>query len=157
MRPYVGVACAVWLCAFLTTAHGAFSGVGHVSAPAQVSSEAATALQQGPVVRRLQANVSNATNATVPAEYVSPCVQAVRDIIGLEQCEIDYRTADCDDENAVPWTTLDGPIIWLYGFGVLVMFMSLSVVCDEFFVPGMPQHAHTQLRQFLSLGGTALN
>ena len=87
-----------------------------------------------PLSRQLQDD--GGTNETTTNETVSECLQAVRAEGGLEQYEIDYREADCDGANTVPWTSLSGPIIWLHVFGVLVMFLSLSVVCDEFFVPG---------------------
>ena len=87
-----------------------------------------------PLSRQLQDD--GGTNETATNETASACIRAVRAEVGLEQCEIDYREADCDGANTVPWTSLSGPIIWLYVFGVLVMFLSLSVVCDEFFVPG---------------------
>ncbi len=82
--------------------------------------------------RQLQ---DNATNATV----LSACMQAIRDLGNIEQCEIEYRSNDCPEaetKNWVPWVTLDGAFVLLHIFGVLVMFMSLSIVCDEYFVPG---------------------
>lgn len=88
-------------------------------------------------VRQLQDGVANATNATAPV--LSECQQAIRDLGAIEQCEAAYRANDCPEatnKNRVPWSTLEGPFILLHIFGVLVMFMSLSVVCDEFFVPG---------------------
>jgi hypothetical protein len=87
------------------------------------------------LARRLQEG--NATNMTGP--LLSACMQAAEDTVGAEQCEINYRKADCPDadgNNWVAWTTLDGPFVMVHIFGVLVMFMSLSVVCDEYFVPG---------------------
>ena len=87
-----------------------------------------------PVLRKLQ---DNATNVT--AEVITECVQAIRDLGDIEQCEISYRVADCPEakkKNWVAWTTVSSPAVCLYIFGVLVMFLSLSIVCDEYFVPG---------------------
>eukprot|EP01043_Picozoa_sp_COSAG02_P068125 COSAG02_NODE_11201_length_1772_cov_2.138673_1_plen_204_part_00 len=97
-------------------------------------SDNSRASAQGPAYRQLQDDGTNTTNTT--SESVSACLQEIRDQPGLEQCEIDYREADCDGGNMVSWVTLTGPAIVLYVFGVLTMFLSLSVVCDEFFVPG---------------------
>jgi hypothetical protein len=96
--------------------------------------------------RQLQ---DNATNATEPV--VSACMQAIRDLGNIEQCEIDYRAADCPEaekKNWVPWVTLDSSFVLLHIFGVLVMFLSLSIVCDEYFVPG----ARTASTSILALG-----
>ena len=93
--------------------------------------------------RQLQ---DNATNATGPVR--SACMQAIRDLGNIEQCEIDYRTADCPEaekKNWVPWVTLDSPFVLLHIFGVLVMFLSLSIVCDEYFVPGAAPRARPLL------------
>lgn len=98
---------------------------------AVTTSEGSPASAIEPAYRQLQTGGTNTTNETVSA-----CLQAIREESGLEQCEIDYRAADCDGENMISWVTLKGPVIGLYVFGVLMMFLSLSVVCDEFFVPG---------------------
>lgn len=93
-----------------------------------------------PVVRRLQPALANETsNSTRP--YVSPCEQKVDDEAdSMESCQIGYMKNDCPrpgkSQNWVPWVDLEGGVYFLHIFGVLVMFLSLSVVCDEFFVPG---------------------
>lgn len=131
MRPDACALRAVWVCLLLLCVHGYGLSNGPVPAnsPAPVS-----------VSRQLQDDGTNATNTTnTTGEIVSPCVQTIRwehESLNLEQCEIDYREADCNGANLVSWNTLKGPMIGVYVFGVLVMFMSLSVVCDEFFVPG---------------------
>lgn len=96
-------------------------------------------------VRRLQLEAEpmatandTRSNETVMSLY-SPCELEVMQIVDLEQCEIDYRINDCPEaksKNWVAWTDLAGGVYFLHIYGVLVMFMSLSVVCDEFFVPG---------------------
>ena len=101
-------------------------------------------------LRRLQADTlytTNATNATnVTKSLFSECEQAIRRRVGIEQCEIDYRSNDCPDaanKNWVAWVDLTGGVYFAHIFGVLVMFMALSVVCDEFFVPGTPSPRRT--------------
>lgn len=135
MRPNACALRAAWVCLLLLFAHdgyGAFAGLVSANSPASVS-----------VSRQLQdgaTNAANTTNTTTTGETVSPCVQTIRwehQSLALEQCEIDYREADCDGANMVSWNTLNGPLIGVYVFGVLLMFVSLSVVCDEFFVPAL--------------------
>ena len=89
-------------------------------------------------LRQLQA--SNDTNSTAGAASLdTPCVQAIKAVMPPpEQCQIDYQSADCDDVNLWTWETLNDGWICLHIFGVLVMFLALSIVCDEFFVPGAP-------------------
>eukprot|EP01044_Picomonas_judraskeda_P005864 COSAG03_NODE_570_length_6898_cov_175.551110_5_plen_166_part_00 len=138
MRPNACALRAAWVCLLLLFAHdgyGAFAGLVSANSPASVS-----------VSRQLQDNATNAANTTnTTGETVSPCVQTIRwehQSLALEQCEIDYREADCDGANMVSWNTLNGPLIGVYVFGVLLMFVSLSVVCDEFFVPGKATMRH---------------
>jgi len=128
MRPSACAPCAAWVGVLLLLPHLS-------AASAAPASENNRASAQEPAYRQLQADgTTNTTNTT--SESVSACLQDIRNQPGLEQCEIDYREADCDGENMVSWVTLTGPAIGLYMFGVLLMFLSLSVVCDEFFVPG---------------------
>ena len=89
-------------------------------------------------LRQLQA--SNDTNRTAGAASLdTPCVQAIKAVMPPpEQCQIDYQSADCDRVNLWTWETLNDGWICLHIFGVLVMFLALSIVCDEFFVPGAP-------------------
>lgn len=123
-----------WVCVLLMTCS---LDVGCVSAGLVFRNRHGSRFEIAFVSRQLQEGEINATNTTGEAdEAISACVQAIRIENGLEQCEIDYREADCAGANMVTWTTLKGPIIALYVFGVLLMFLSLSIVCDEFFVPG---------------------
>ena len=43
----------------------------------------------------------------------------------------------CDGDPSLPWSTINSPFIFIYVIGVLWMFLALSVVCDEFFVPAL--------------------
>ena len=87
-----------------------------------------------PSLRQLQGNGTNAT------EVLTECMAAIRELGDVEQCEIDYRSNDCPEapkKNWVPWSRLASPFVLLHIFGVLVMFLSLSIVCDEYFVPAL--------------------
>ena len=67
-------------------------------------------------------------------------MQAVQDLVqssAIEQCQMDYMQGDCSSANFVPWDTANSAVICVHIFGVLVMFMALSIVCDEFFVPAL--------------------
>ena len=44
---------------------------------------------------------------------------------------------DCSGANVIPWETANSAVVTVHIFGVLVMFMALSIVCDEFFVPAL--------------------
>jgi hypothetical protein len=93
----------------------------------------------GATHRRLQADNLSLANATNTTSLYSECELAARAIVGVEQCEIAYRSNDCPGAatpNWVPWVDLAEGVYFCHIFGVLVMFMALSVVCDEFFVPG---------------------
>ena len=116
---------------------------GAVAAPATMPG-----LLDLPRMRHLQesgSNTSNPANATITsnastAEPLTECYQKVQDLlvgVGIEQCQVDYMQGDCDNANWVPWETADSAVICVHIFGVLVMFMSLSIVCDEFFVPAL--------------------
>lgn len=88
----------------------------------------------------LKLHYSYATCGQVNGEILTPCMQAVQDLVQatvVEQCQVDYMQGDCSNANFVPWNTANSAFICVHIFGVLVMFMSLSIVCDEFFVPAL--------------------
>eukprot|EP01043_Picozoa_sp_COSAG02_P022888 COSAG02_NODE_1204_length_13898_cov_42.005870_5_plen_189_part_00 len=95
----------------------------------------------GTSLRRLQAEMLTVGNATNLTSLYSQCELEIMTDVGIEQCQIDYRRNDCPDapkKNWINWADLSGGVYFAHIFGVLVMFMALSVVCDEFFVPGTP-------------------
>ena len=82
----------------------------------------------------------NGTNTSLYSQVLTPCMQAVQDLVqssAIEQCQVDYMEGDCSGANFVPWDTANSAVICVHIFGVLVMFMALSIVCDEFFVPAL--------------------
>ena len=88
----------------------------------------------------LALHVSYETCGSEPVEILTPCMQKVRDLVqnaAPEQCQVDYMEGDCSSANFVPWNTANSAFICVHIFGVLVMFLSLSIVCDEFFVPAL--------------------
>lgn len=90
-------------------------------------------------LRRLQVEMLGTGNATNLTTLYSACELEIMADVGIEQCQIDYRRNDCPDavtKNWITWVDLSGGVYFVHIFGVLVMFMALSVVCDEFFVPG---------------------
>jgi hypothetical protein len=92
----------------------------------------------GTPLRRLQDEMMS-LNATNMTGLYSKCELDIMADVGIEQCQIDYRANDCPEavkKNWVAWVDLAGGVYFVHIFGVLVMFLALSVVCDEFFVPG---------------------
>eukprot|EP01044_Picomonas_judraskeda_P031942 COSAG03_NODE_12143_length_559_cov_1.060870_1_plen_101_part_10 len=82
----------------------------------------------------------NGTNTSLYGQVLTPCMQAVQDLVqssAIEQCQMDYMQGDCSSANFVPWDTANSAVICVHIFGVLMMFMALSIVCDEFFVPAL--------------------
>eukprot|EP01043_Picozoa_sp_COSAG02_P068458 COSAG02_NODE_11377_length_1737_cov_1.789988_2_plen_237_part_01 len=54
-----------------------------------------------------------------------------------QTCECDWRAAFDKGERTFSWDTITGPAVILPILGVIWMFLALSVVCDECFVPAL--------------------
>eukprot|EP01052_Picozoa_sp_SAG31_P031862 SAG31_NODE_3426_length_4289_cov_14.374702_2_plen_225_part_00 len=136
-----------WLGSVAALAAAALVAAGANTAPGRAVQPAAATLSKYNVARfflptaahprRSLQDGTNDTDGTTASWVESTATGCVAEIpLDAVQCQIDYMAADCDGKNIFSWNTLTKGAVALHIFGILIMFISLSIVCDEFFVPG---------------------